>query len=177
MGVRTCAPPSRWATPIWRKFSNGSQSQTNRSISKPRGWVVVLVGPLYPIERFVAACLLSTVIWNWIFFEMGVSTNFDGGGTNRDGGGTKWDGGAHMGHPHLEGAPIRWGCAQMGVAQMGVRPDGGAPIRWGSLPQKSTISEFRFWKIAYFRIFFADYRLAEKQCGTLLFPTSSRFIL
>ena len=27
-----------------------------------------------------------------------------------------------MCHPHLEGAPIRWGCAQMGVAQMGVRP-------------------------------------------------------
>ena len=58
-----------------------------------------------------------------------MSTNFDGGGTNRDGGGTKRDGGAHMGHPHLEGALIRWGCAQMGVAQMGVRPDGGAPIR------------------------------------------------
>ena len=83
---------------------------------------------------------------------------------------------------------MRWGCAhvpppsggsshQMGVRTDGGGPDGGAPIRWGSLPQKSTISEFRFWKIAYFRIFFADYRLAEKQCGTLLFPTSSRFIL
>ena len=71
------------------------------------------------------------------------------------------DGGAH-----------RWGWPRWGCAQMGVRPsDEEACLKNQQFPSLDS------GKLLTSGFFFADYRLAEKQCGTLLFPTSSRFIL
>ena len=155
-------------TKIFKWLSKPNQSfnfKTARMGCRPRGALVS-----YRAIR----CCVSPVDRNMKlnFFRDGGEHKFRWGWHKSRWGWHKMRWGCAHVPPPSGGSSIRWGCAQMGVAQMGVRPsDEEACLKNQQFPSLDS------GKLLTSGFFFADYRLAEKQCGTLLFPTSSRFIL